>query len=38
MLGFKYKGFGLQTEFHARKLSNSMLMVPFPISTINDMV
>lgn len=35
-LGFKYKGFGLQTEFHARKLSNFVADGPVPYSTIND--
>jgi hypothetical protein len=34
--GVKYKGFGLQTEFHARKLSSFIADGPLPISTIND--
>lgn len=35
-LGFKYKGFGLQTEFHARKLSNFAADGPTPYKTISD--
>jgi hypothetical protein len=35
-IGLKYKGFGLQTEFHARKLSNFNADGPVPYSTIND--
>jgi hypothetical protein len=34
--GFKYKGFGLQTEFHARKLSDFAADGPVPIQTIKD--
>lgn len=34
--GFKYKGFGLQTEFHARKLSNFAADGPTPESSIED--
>jgi hypothetical protein len=34
--GFKYKGFGLQTEFHARRLSNFRADGPVPYSTITD--
>lgn len=34
--GFKYKGLGIQTEFHARKLSNFKTDGPVPISTIKD--
>jgi hypothetical protein len=35
-IGLKYKGFGLQTEFHARKLSNFNADGPVPYKTIND--
>jgi hypothetical protein len=35
-LGVKYKGFGLQTEFHARKLSDFSADGPVPISKIKD--
>ena len=35
-VGLKYKGFGLQTEFHARRLSNFNADGPVPINTIND--
>jgi hypothetical protein len=34
--GFKYKGFGLQTEFHARKLSDFKADGIVPINTIKD--
>lgn len=34
--GLKYKGFGLQAEFHARKLSDFDTDGPVPYSTIND--
>lgn len=34
--GFKYKGLGVQTEFHARKLSNFNADAPVPINTIRD--
>src|SRR5262249_52758985 len=34
--GVKYKGFGLQAEFHARKLSNFNADGPVPINTIKD--
>lgn len=34
--GVKYKGFGLQTEFHARKLSNFNTDGPVPFKTIKD--
>ena len=34
--GFKYKGFGLQTEFHARKLSDFDADGPVPYKTITD--
>lgn len=34
--GFKYKGFGLQTEFHARRLSNFSSDGPTPYSEIKD--
>jgi hypothetical protein len=34
--GVKYKGFGLQTEFHARKLSRFAADGPLPINEIKD--
>jgi hypothetical protein len=34
--GLKYKGLGIQTEFHARKLSNFNADGIVPINTIND--
>jgi len=34
--GLKYKGFGLQTEFHARKLSDFNATDPLPIHSIRD--
>ena len=34
--GLKYKGFGLQTEFHGRKLSNFVADGAVPYKTIND--
>jgi hypothetical protein len=34
--GIKYKGFGLQTEFHARKLSDFKADGPTPVSVLND--
>jgi hypothetical protein len=34
--GFKYKGLHLQTEFHARKLSDFDTDGPVPYSEIND--
>jgi hypothetical protein len=34
--GFKYKGLGIQTEFHARKLSNFKTDGPVPINSLND--
>ena len=34
--GFKYKGFNLQAEFHARKLSDFVADGPVPINTIRD--
>ena len=34
--GFKYKGFGLQAEFHARTLSNFATDGPVPYSSIQD--
>jgi len=35
-MGVKYKGFGLQAEFHARKLSKFDIDGPAPYSSIND--
>lgn len=35
-IGVKYKGFGLQTEFHARRLSKFNIDGPAPYSEIND--
>jgi len=35
-LGFKYKGFGLQTEFYNRTLSNMSADGPVPYATIHD--
>jgi hypothetical protein len=34
--GLKYRGFGLQTEFHGRRLSDFAADGPVPIQTIND--
>jgi hypothetical protein len=34
--GFKYKGLGIQTEFHARKLSNFKTDGPVPTNSLND--
>jgi hypothetical protein len=34
--GFKYKGFGLQTEFHARKLSDFNTDGPVPMASLKD--
>lgn len=34
--GLKYKGFGLQAEFHARKLSDFNADGPVPYSSLND--
>jgi hypothetical protein len=34
--GIKYKGFSVQSEFHARKLSNFNADGPVPLYTIND--
>jgi hypothetical protein len=34
--GIKYKGFGLQTEFHARRISDFDADGPVPITTLED--